>query len=83
MNSAPPVISRRQKTAGPNHHLWNNHGGWWFHATFHLPDHTAERIRVNLRTCDLSTARLRRDSILAGRCFQNTPGRTPHACLPR
>ena len=33
-----PVISRRQKTAGPLHHLWNNHGTWWFHCTFHLPD---------------------------------------------
>jgi hypothetical protein len=67
---AAPVISRRQKTAGANHHLWNNHGNWWFHGTFHLPNGTAERVRVNLRTRDLETARLRRDNILAGRCFQ-------------
>ena len=67
-----PVISRRQKTARPNHHLWNNHGTWWFHGTLHLPDSTAERVRVNLRTHDLGTARLRRDNILAGRCFQTT-----------
>ncbi len=36
-----PVISRRQKLAGPNHHLWFNHGTWWIHYTIHLPDHTA------------------------------------------
>ena len=72
MTIATPILSRRQKTAGPNHHLWNNHGGWWFHCTFHLPDGTAERVRVNLKTDDLSSARMRRDSILAGRCFQTT-----------
>lgn len=65
-----PVLSSRQKTAGPNHHLWNNHGTWWFHGTFHLPDGTAERVRVNLKTADLKAARLRRDHIITGRCFQ-------------
>jgi hypothetical protein len=70
MTTATATISRRQKTAGPDHHLWNNHGSWWFHGTFHLPDGTAERVRVNLRTADLARARLRRDDILAGRCFQ-------------
>lgn len=69
---AAPVISRRQKLAGPNHHLWNNHGTWWFHGTLHLPDYTSRRVRVNLRTDDLSSARRHRDSILAGRGFQNS-----------
>jgi hypothetical protein len=59
-----PTISRRQKTVGPDHHLWNNHGNWWFHGTVHLPNGTAERVRVNLRTTDLVIARLRRDRIL-------------------
>ena len=66
------IISRRQKNAGLNHHLWNNHGSWWFHGTFHLPDCTAKRVRVNLKTDDLSKARSRRDSILSGRCFQSS-----------
>lgn len=68
---ASPVISRRQKIKGPNHHLWNNHGTWWFHSTLHLPDGTAERIRVNLRTDDLSSARRHRDTILSGCGFHN------------
>ena len=66
---AAPVISRRQKTAGANHHLWNNNGTWWLHCTIHLPDGTAERVRVNLKTDDPTSARLRRDSVLAGCCF--------------
>lgn len=61
------AISRRQKTSGPNHHLWKNHGRWWFHGTIHLSDGTAERVRRSLRTRDLATARQRRDSILDGR----------------
>jgi hypothetical protein len=59
-----PIISRRQKTSGLNHHLWNNHGSWWFHGTVHLPDGTAQRVRVNLKTKDLLKARSQRDSIL-------------------
>lgn len=63
----PPVIaiSRRQKRVGPNHHLWNNHGTWWFHGTLHLPDYTTQRLRFNLRTRDLAEARARRDALLA------------------
>lgn len=67
-----PTLSRRQKTAGANHHLWNNHGTWWFHGTVHLPNGTAERVRVNLKTADLTRARLLRDHVLSGRCFQPT-----------
>ncbi len=57
-------ISRRQKTDGPNHHLWNNHGTWWLHCTIHLPDFTKWRLRRNLRTSDVEAARQLRDRIL-------------------
>jgi hypothetical protein len=60
-----PVISRRQKTARPNHHLWNNHGIWWLHCTIHLPDFTKWRLRRNLRTSDVQKARQLRDRLLA------------------
>jgi hypothetical protein len=59
-----PVISRRQKIAGPNHHLWFNHGTWWIHYTIHLPDHTKARLRRSLHTSDPETARHLRDRIL-------------------
>lgn len=65
MTTTLPVLSRRQKASGPNHHLWNNHGTWWFHSTEHRSDGTARRIRVNLRTRELSKAREKRDCILA------------------
>lgn len=65
MNANTATISRRQKIAGPNHHLCNNHGHWWFHATFHLVNGTAQRVRFSLKTCDLETARARRDKILS------------------
>ncbi|MDE0837207.1 MAG: hypothetical protein OSA84_12740 [Akkermansiaceae bacterium] len=57
-------ISRRQKNGSPNHHLWNNHGTWWFHGTFHLPDGTAKRQRASLKTSDLTEAQLKRDHLL-------------------
>jgi hypothetical protein len=75
VNPASPVLSRRQKPAGANHHLWNNHGTWWFHGTFHLPDYTARRIRRSLATRDLRQARALRDRILAGID-------APDPCLP-
>jgi hypothetical protein len=50
---------------GADHHLWNNHGSWWFHGTEHSADGTARRIRVNLHTRDASKAREIRDRILA------------------
>ncbi len=65
-----PVISRRQKTARPDHHLWNNHGIWWFHGTLHLPDYTSRRIRCNLGTSDVQTARQIRDRILSANHLQ-------------
>ena len=63
MDPDTTAISRRQKTAGDNHHLWNNHGTWWLHYTVHRPDYTKARIRLNLRTRDLETARRERDRI--------------------
>jgi hypothetical protein len=64
MNLNHAVISRRQKTTGENHHLWNNNGTWWFHATLHLPDYTSRRVRWNLKTRDPLRARRIRDRLL-------------------
>ena len=57
------TLSTRQRTQGPNHHIWNNNGVWWLHATVHLPDYTSKRLRINLRTRDVVTARRERDRI--------------------
>ena len=65
MSTTIPTISRRQKTDGTNHHLWNNHGTWWFHGTIHKPDGTTERVRVNLGTRDEAQARRKRDNIFS------------------
>ncbi|MFM7181518.1 MAG: hypothetical protein ACKO2G_08655 [Verrucomicrobiales bacterium] len=65
MNAPTTTLSQRQKSAGADHHLWNNNGTWWFHATAHLADNTARRIRLSLRTTDLAEARRRRDNILS------------------
>jgi len=64
--TARPIVSRRQKAVGPDHHLWNNNGTWWLHCTIHLPDFTKCRLRRNLRTSDLQTAQHLRDRILTG-----------------
>lgn len=63
MSITAPTLSRRQKTDGPNHHLWNNHGTWWVHCTVHLPNGTASRFRRNLGTRDIAEARRKRDLI--------------------
>ncbi len=68
------VISHRQKTSVPNHHLWNNHGIWWFHATVHLPDYTSRRIRFSLRTRKLGEAKRRRDELLERVADKNADG---------
>lgn len=65
MPQSQSTLSARQKPARENHHLWNNHGTWWFHGTEHRPDGTAARIRLNLRTRNQSDARRKRDRILA------------------
>ncbi len=59
------ILSARQRTHGPNHHIWNNNGSWWLHATVHLPDYTSKRLRINLRTRDVIAARRERDRIFA------------------
>ena len=65
MTANPPYLTRRQRPSGENHHLWNNHGTWWFHGTVHLPDHTSVRCRCNLKTGDPAVARQKRDRILS------------------
>ena len=65
MSTTIPILSRRQKTDGPNHHLWNNHGTWWFHGTIHKHDGTAERVRVSLATRNEEQARRKRDIIIS------------------
>ena len=62
MSTATPSL--RVDPTNPNHHLWNNHGTWWVHYTLHLSDYTKQRIRKNLSTRSLKTARTRRDTIL-------------------
>ena len=64
-------LSTRQRFAGADHHLWDNHGTWWFHGTFHLPDGTAQRVRTNLRTNCITEARRKRDAII--RIWGNPP----------
>jgi hypothetical protein len=64
ITTTAPILSRRQKATGANHHLQNNHGTWWFHGTFHRADYTAKRVRLNLSTRDEAVARQRRDAIL-------------------
>lgn len=48
----------------PNHHLWNNHGTWWFHATVLHGGIRQERIRRSLHTPSVVVARRRRDLLL-------------------
>lgn len=57
-------LSIRFPGTNPNHHLWNNHGTWWCHFTEHRPDFTKRRVRLNLHTTDLRTARLLRDGLI-------------------
>lgn len=60
----PGTLATRQADENEDHHLWNNRGTWWCHFTLHRPDYTSERIRVSLKTKDLSEARIRRDELL-------------------
>jgi len=50
--------------SNPDHHLWNNHGTWWFHYTEHRSDFTKRRVRRSLYTHEIGTARVLRDSLL-------------------
>ncbi|HQW29061.1 MAG TPA: hypothetical protein PK529_07745 [Verrucomicrobiales bacterium] len=62
---ADRALSTRTSAENPDHHLWNNRGTWWCHFTLHRADYTAERVRVSLRTRDVTVARGRRDELLA------------------
>jgi hypothetical protein len=55
----PKMIAKNK-----NHNLWRNGKNWWLHYTQHLPDYTSKRVRLNLRTADVETARMHRDMIL-------------------
>jgi hypothetical protein len=48
-----------------NHHLWNNHGTWWAHATVLHGGIRQERVRRSMGTRDPIEARRRRDRFLA------------------
>ena len=52
------------KSAKPDHHLWNNNGTFWCHYTVHEADFTKRRIRVSLHTKVAEDARARRDALL-------------------
>ena len=58
-------LSARCPIGSDNHHLWNNHGTWWCHFTFHRPDFTKQRLRRSLGTRCLAEAREIRDFLLA------------------
>lgn len=58
-------LSVRIDESNPQHHLFNNNGTWWLHATVHWPDHTKQRVRLSMKTRDLTVARSRRDGCLA------------------
>lgn len=47
-----------------NRNLWNNNGWWWMAITPWHPLKT-ERVRLNLKTKDVTEARIRRDEIIA------------------
>ena len=63
--NAHPKLSVRCRPGNANHHLWNNHGTLWLHATVHLPDFTKRRLRLSLGTSDLQHARRVRDTLFA------------------
>lgn len=60
-----PYLTTRQRCPNPLHHLWNNHGTWWFHGTFHLPEGTRQRVRKSLHTRCKDEARRKRDRLFA------------------
>lgn len=64
MSTTSPCISN------PNHHIWNNHGTWWVHATVIRGGLTQERVRRSLATTDPAEARTRRDQFLSDLALQ-------------
>jgi hypothetical protein len=59
------IVTRPKMVAkNKDHNLWRNGKNWWLHYTMHLPDFTSRRVRLNLGTADVETARMHRDMIL-------------------
>lgn len=59
------IVTRPKMVAkNKDHNLWRNGKNWWLHYTMHLPDFTSRRVRLNLGTDDVETARMHRDMIL-------------------
>jgi len=58
-------LSVRILPDNPDHHIWDNNGTFWFHATLHTPDYQKRRVRVSLNTSHLEVARQRRDALFA------------------
>ncbi len=65
MNKPHFTLSNRQRPQGENHHLWDNHGCWWFHGTRVFKDGSKKRVRCSLKTRSIEKARRLRDQILA------------------
>jgi hypothetical protein len=57
-------LSIRHSLQNPDHHIWNNNGTYWVHATVHFPDYTKQRIRRSLKTRSIEVARQLRDALL-------------------
>ena len=55
--------SRRHRSGGLNHHIWNNNGVWFAHFTVHPSPVTKERVRCSLNTKSVVEARKRRDEL--------------------
>ena len=59
------IVTRPKMVAkNKDHNLWRNGKNWWLYYTMHLPDFTSKRVRLNLGTEDVGTARMHRDMIL-------------------
>ena len=59
------IVTRPKMVAkNKDHNLWRNGKNWWLDYTMHLPDFTSKRVRLNLGTEDVGTARMHRDMIL-------------------
>lgn len=59
------IVTRPKMVAkNKDHNLWKNGKNWWLHYTMHIPDFTSRRVRLNLWTDDVETARMHRDMIL-------------------
>jgi hypothetical protein len=72
------------KSAKPDHHLWNNNGTFWCHYTVHEADFTKRRVRVSLQTKVAEDARARRDALLKtvpNASLRFMPGRSLAFCF--